>query len=221
MSRPLSEPLGDWSDEALDRQFVSIRQAFVHDGRIAALWRADHGLSVSALPVFWLLGRGYPDGVSVRSERVAWLAGISVRSVKAVAGRLGAAGVLRMSCADGDSMRFALTGDGLWSRIQHGSFDRKTHFPSRIVTSELWRCLRHTEKVTLMVLAGVTTAKTREATISCATIAALCGISRSSASRALHTLTTSKPAWPVPPVEILAWGQEGTDIGLSEKWWDL
>ena len=218
MSRPLKMPNADWSDFVFDEQFVSIRREFILRGALAQLWRADGGLAISALPVVWLLGRGYPDGLSVSLVRLAWLAGISQRSAKRAVATLTQAALLRNVTTGGDAVQYTLAGDALWNRRVHD--DRKTHFPGRIVASGLWRGLRRTERATLLALTSVVRATDHEGLISCSGIAGLTGINRASASRAMRALCTPT-ANRAAPVAILDEGRDGVGFELTHEWWAL
>jgi hypothetical protein len=218
VSRPLKMPDADWSDSVFEEQFVSIRREFIRRGALAQLWRADGGLAISALPVVWLLGRGYLDGLSVSLVRLAWLAGISQRSAKRAVATLTRAALLRNVTTRGDAIRFTLAGEALWNRNVHD--DRKTHFPGRIVASGLWRGLRRTERSTLLALTSVVTATDHEGLISCSGIAELTGIDRASASRAMRALCTPAPNHGAP-VAILDEGRDGVGFELTDEWWAL
>lgn len=219
MSRPLREPDEEWND-SFETQFVSIRREFIRRGVLAQLWRVDRGLSVSALPIVWLLGRGYPDGLSVSRIRLAWLSGISPRSTGRVVSTLTDAGLLREVSVRGDDVRYALSGDALWNRKRGIEGDRKTHFPGRIVSYGLWRGLKRTERATLLALTSVARATDREGLISCSGISALTGIDRASASRAMRGLSTPKGTR-LPPVTLLDEGPDGVGFELTESWWHL
>jgi hypothetical protein len=218
MSRLLRPSDADWSDSALEEQFVSIRREFIRRGTLAQLWRADGGLGISALPVMWLLGRGYPDGLSVSLIRLAWLAGISQRSAKRAVVTLTQTALLRNVTARGDAIRYTLAGDALWNRQVHD--DRKTHFPGRIVASGLWRNLRRTERATLLALTSVVRATDHQGLISCSRIAELTGIDRASASRAMRALCTPASNH-VAPVAILDEERDGVGFELTAEWWAL
>ena len=218
MRRPLTVPDADWSDSAFEGQFVSIRRDFIRRGAVVPLWRADGGLAISALPVMCLLGRGYPDGLSVSLARLAWLAGISQRSAKRAVATLTQAALLRNVTTRGDAIRYTLAGDALWNRRVHD--DRKTHFPGRIVASGLWRGLRRTERATLLALTSVVRAADHEGLISCSGIAQITGIDRASASRAMRALCTPASNHGAP-VAILGEGRDGMEFELTDEWWAL
>lgn len=216
----LRTPDMEWSDAALGDQFVSIRHEFIRQGGLTRLWCADGGLAISALPVLWLLGRGYPEGLSVGRVRLAWLSGISRRSAQRAVTTLVAAALLRDVTESADSVRYALSGTALWKSRPDIHGDRKTHLPGRIVASGLWRSLRRTERATLLALTGVVSAAEREGVISCSGISELTGIDRASASRAMHALST--PTFSArAPVALVDSGQDGVGFYLPAEWWEL
>lgn len=216
----LRAPVVEWSDAALEEQFVSIRHEFIRQRGLAQLWHADGGLAISALPVMWLLGRGYPEGLSVSQVRLAWLSGISRRSARRAVTTLAATALLREVKESANSVRYALSGTALWKSRPEIHGDRKTHFPGRIVASGLWRSLRRAERATLLALTGVVSAAEREGVISCSGVSELTGIDRASASRAMRAL--SKPTLSArAPVALVDSGQDGVGFYLTAEWWDL
>jgi hypothetical protein len=168
----------------------------------------------------WLLGRGYPDGLSVSRVRLAWLSGISMRSAAGGIRTLTEAALLRNVTLRSHEVRYALDGDALWRFSPRIHGDRKTHFPGRIVASGMWRGLRRSERVTLLALTAVVSASEREGLISCSRISELTGIDRASASRAMRALSTPT-ATRLPPVTMLDVGRDGVGFELNGEWWDL
>jgi hypothetical protein len=147
----------DWDTSAMDGQFIYLRRSFLCGGGLAALWHADNGLAVSLLPVMLLLARGYPEGRGDCQQKIAWLAGLSVSSVKKAARTLAEAGVIReFQERPGGVIWYAVTN---LSMLRDGDTGSKTYFPGRIVAYEAWRELRRCERAVVLALAPL--ARTR------------------------------------------------------------
>jgi hypothetical protein len=200
-----------------DEQFISVRRSFVKWGGLARLWTLDAGLSVSAAPVFWLLGRGYPDGLAVSRGRIAYLSGISTRAIGRVAANLAAEDVIRpgFSIVAGQ-VRYAVSTANLWTR---DCPDRRMLFPARVISRGLWRSLRRSERSVLLALLALVRVDDLDTIVSCSRLARLAGISAAAASRALNSLADNTSVQGVAPLSISGWGQDGTDVDLDATWW--
>ena len=235
-----------WSDDALDAQWVKVRRLFIRRGGLADLWRADGGLGVSVLPVALLLSRGYPAGVSVSRERLSWLAGVSTRSAALAMRTLSNAGVVALiPHSSRSTIRFVPTPEAL---REPGSLAHCFVFRGLVLSSGIWRRLPRTARTVALALGGASGSRLEYEDIqrgvwddlaggvpggvpstplhqvgmtTCAELAALTGLDRSSVSRGLASVHATRVAPFSEPLAYVRTTKEGTIYQLPASWWAL